>query len=140
MHDRRVGAGPDLPGRLDAVDPGQVDVHQHQVGPQLPDGDERLLAGRHRAHDLEAVGHLDHGRHRTPERLLVVDDQDAHDTHEHLHRVIILDHGPRQQGGWSPGRRAADPTLAGADTAVAGHRVCGLPPRRSARGVPTVGR
>ena len=82
--------------------PGQVDVHQDQVGPQLRGRHQRLLAGGDRADHDEAVGLLDHGRHGTAERLLVVDDQDAHDTHEHLHRVIILDHGPRQQGAGPP--------------------------------------
>ena len=73
--DRRRRDPADLAGSLDAVDARQVDVHQHQVRPELGRRCDRLLARRDGADDGEALGLLHDGRHRTPERVLVVDDQ-----------------------------------------------------------------
>ena len=43
--DRRIGVPGDPPGGLDAVDAGQVDVHQHETRAQPGDSEQRLLAG-----------------------------------------------------------------------------------------------
>src|SRR5438132_7178960 len=74
-HDGAVGVLQDLPGRLEAVDPRKIDIHQHQVGMQclarLDRGFARFGFGDH----LEAVRSLDHGPRRLPERRLVVHNQ-----------------------------------------------------------------
>src|SRR6202162_4160941 len=65
----------DLPGRLEAVDSWEVDVHQHQVRVQLLAGFDRGLAGFGLGDHLEAVRGFHHGPRRLAERRLVVDDQ-----------------------------------------------------------------
>ena len=57
--------------------PGQVDVHQDEVGPQLANRLDGLLAGGDGADDDEPVGGLHDGGHGATERILVVDDEYA---------------------------------------------------------------
>src|SRR5438132_6124472 len=65
----------DLPGRFQAVDARQVDVHQHQVGVQLLTGRDGGLAGLRLADHVEAVRGFHHRARRFAKRRLVVDDQ-----------------------------------------------------------------
>src|SRR5438309_6893171 len=68
----------DLPGRLEAVDAGKVDVHQHQVRVQRLAGIHRSLAGLGFGNHLEAVRRLDDRTRGLAEGRLVVDNQDSH--------------------------------------------------------------
>ena len=70
----------DAAGRLDAVELGHADVHQHDVGLQPPRHLDRLQAVDGLADDLEVVlGVEDHLEPRAHERLVVGDqDADAH--------------------------------------------------------------
>src|ERR1700680_992229 len=77
-HDGAVRVLEDLPGRLETVDTGQVDVHQHEVGVQRLAGLERGFAGLGFGNHLEAVGSLDHRPRRLAERRLIVNDQHSH--------------------------------------------------------------
>ena len=72
----RLGA--EDPGGFEAVDAGEVDVHQNEVGAQFASDLDRLLAGGRGADDREAVGGLDHRGHGATKGLLVIDDQDPH--------------------------------------------------------------
>ena len=73
-HGAGVGGG-DLAGRLDAVDPGQVDVHQHEAGLERFGQLDRFLAALGLADDVEPGGGGDHHPHGAPKRRLVVDDE-----------------------------------------------------------------
>jgi CheY-like chemotaxis protein len=86
-HDDRgpVAAGGQPRRDLEAVDPGQLDVEQDDIGPQLAHGLERALAvGRH-ADDVEAAGLEDAPRDFT-EAPVVVDDQQCHC---HLPKIVV---------------------------------------------------
>src|ERR1700693_5821552 len=65
----------DLPGRLEAVDARQVDIHQDQVGVQFLAGLDRGFASLGFRDHLETIRRFDDGARRLPERRLVVDDQ-----------------------------------------------------------------
>ena len=88
--DHPGGRGEDPPGRLQAVDPRQVHVHQDEVGIELVRRVDRGLAGLHLADHLEPVGGLHHHPGRHPEGSLVVDDEDADGR---CHAGLIVDHG-----------------------------------------------
>ena len=68
----RIGA--QLPQRLDAVDAGQLDVHQHEVGLLLDRQAHALLAG-HGLERVVALG-LQHVARELHVLLVVLDDQD----------------------------------------------------------------
>ena len=65
-----------LAGRLEPVEPGHPDVHQHDVGPQPRRGLEALAAVGGLADDLDVVAAAEHQRQRRPDERVVVD-------HEH---------------------------------------------------------
>ena len=66
---------PDPACRLEPVDAGHLDVHQHQVGLEAGRQFDGLLAVLGLADHLEAVGHLHDHPGRLAKRNLVVDDQ-----------------------------------------------------------------
>ena len=66
----------DLPGRLDAVHPGHVDVHQHQLRMQLLDQRDGLGSAGGLPGQLEAVQAAQYGLGREAERRLVIDHED----------------------------------------------------------------
>ena len=70
--------GQDAPGRLEPVDAGQVHVHEHEVGAQLPHGLDRRLAGLGLPDHLEPVRQLDHVTGGRPEGRLIVHDENPH--------------------------------------------------------------
>ena len=57
--------------------PGQIDVHQDEIGLQVVGHRDRVLTGLGLADDLEPVGELHDHAGREPERLLVINDQHA---------------------------------------------------------------
>ena len=67
--------GEDPPRRLDAVDAGQVDVHQHEVGMLRGRDRNRVLARLGFRGNLEAGREPDHRPGDGAERQLIVDDQ-----------------------------------------------------------------
>jgi hypothetical protein len=74
--DRDTGiARDDLPGRLDAVHLGHVDVHEHQGRPESGDELHRLGAALRLPRELEAVEPAQHGPGGQAERRLIVDHQ-----------------------------------------------------------------
>jgi hypothetical protein len=77
-HRRRGVGGDDLAGGLDAVDPGQVDVHQHEPGMVLVGQLEGLLAGLGLGDDGEPGRQADNRARDGAEWCLIVDDQHWH--------------------------------------------------------------
>jgi hypothetical protein len=79
-HDRqRRRAAPQPPADLDAVDVGEAQVEQHEVGPRRVDGDQRVgTAGT--AHDVVAAL-AQHQLQRSADRLVVLDDQQVRRRH-----------------------------------------------------------
>ena len=69
----------DLTGRLDAVDLGHADVHEHDVGGQLLGLGHGLLAVLGLGDDLDAVLGAEHDVEAAAEQRLVVGDEDADD-------------------------------------------------------------
>ena len=100
QHDDGRSGSARAAGGLDAVDAGQVDVHQHQVGAELGRRGQGLLARWRGADDDEAVGRLDHGGHGATEGLLVVDDQDAHDRARLTSSALIVSRAEVGAGQW----------------------------------------
>src|ERR1700694_904106 len=97
--DRAVRVLEDLPGRLEAVDTREVDVHQHQVRVQFLAGLDRGLTGFGFGDHLEAVRSLDYGPRRLPERRLIVHDQYPH-CHVSRYRMAGFPH--RRNGASTP--------------------------------------
>jgi hypothetical protein len=64
---------------LDAVHSRHAHVQKHQIGSQLLDSGETLLAGRRLARQHEAGRCLDHDLGRSLKNGLVVDGYDAYD-------------------------------------------------------------
>src|ERR1700730_10647139 len=85
----------DLPGRLEAIDTWQVDIHQHQVGVMRLARLDRGLAGLGFGNHLEAVRRLDHGPRRLPERRLIVNDEYPYC---HVSRYRMTDFQGRKNG------------------------------------------
>jgi hypothetical protein len=65
-----------LPRRLDAADPGHVQVHHHDLGRNLADLLERPGACVRLADDVDALL-LEQGTQAGAEQVVVVDQQDA---------------------------------------------------------------
>ena len=110
--DRGVGLAAQPASGLDAVDAGQVDVHQDKVGTQVAGRRQRLLAARRRPDDDESVGLVDHRGHGAPVGLLVVDDQDAHVSHGGASWLNSCLPNPAPGGRCPPDLGVAVPTLA----------------------------
>jgi len=70
--------GADAAARLEAVDAGQVNIHQYEVRVQAPGGHDRVFAGLRLADDLEAARRIHDLARYGPKRFLVVADQDLH--------------------------------------------------------------
>jgi len=69
----------DLPhalGRLEPVEDGHVEIHEHDVRPEQGGEVDRLLAVVRVAGDLQTVVGLKRDRQRFGEQRVVVDDQD----------------------------------------------------------------
>ena len=77
-HDRLGVRAGDPARRLDAVDAGEVDVHEHEPGFEGVGHLDRRLAALGLAHHGEPVGGGDHGVGGTTEGRLIVDDQHRH--------------------------------------------------------------
>src|ERR1700682_4447118 len=88
-HDGAVRVLEDLPGRLEAVDAGQVDVHQHQVRVQFLTGFDRGLTRLGFSDHLEAVGGFHPRPRRLTERRLIVDDRHSHG-HVSIYRMTDI--------------------------------------------------
>ena len=67
----------DVPGRLDPVHLGHVDVHEDERGVELLRQGDRLAPVGGLADELELGGPPEDGLHRRPERGLIVHDQDG---------------------------------------------------------------
>jgi hypothetical protein len=65
-------------GGLDAVPTGHADVHEHDVGSQVPGAGHGLGPGGGLADDREVRGGVDEHREAVPQQRLVVDDEHAH--------------------------------------------------------------
>ena len=98
-HDRHVARAPDRPADLEAVDAGEHEVDEHDIGGALAEGLEAVLAGR-RLVDLVALV-LEGEPHRRPDAFVVLDQEEA------AGHTQMVSHrrGPRQ--AIRPGRRAA---------------------------------
>jgi len=71
-----TAAGPENPpARLQAIDAGQVHVHEHQVGLERTRGGHRGFTGGGFAHQFETWCELDHAARRASKRCLIVDNQ-----------------------------------------------------------------
>ena len=74
----RVPAGPhDAPGRLDPVEHGHADVHQHDVGPEPARRRDRVLAVGRFADDAEVGLAVEDLAQPDADERLVVGDQDV---------------------------------------------------------------
>ena len=65
-------------GRLDAVDPGHLDVHPDHVGHELPRPVHRLLAGRRFPHYPDILYRFQYSADAFTEQGVVIGQQDLH--------------------------------------------------------------
>ena len=70
--------GDDLPGRLDAVHPGHVDIHDHDIGVQCPRLCDRLLTIASLPDDLDIRIFIEQQSHSLAQHGVVIDQQHAY--------------------------------------------------------------
>ena len=76
-------------GRLETIDTGQVDVHQHKFRNQCRHELHTLFGRLRLSHELEAINHIDHESGRGPEGSLIIHQHNPNGSRSHWHALII---------------------------------------------------
>ena len=111
----------DAAGRVDAVEPGHVDVHDDDVRHERQRDLDGLLAGRSLADDLGVGNRLEQGTEAGPEERVIVGDEDPDRS---AHAASLIHRMP-----WERRRHERPAAGSGADLAGATD-LCGTLPHR----------